>query len=69
MIKATKCKTVLFAENVFIPAMNDDETFIGCNIATHYLAKIDHCIEIFWDIVIGPVFEVQVSDNPLFIFL
>jgi len=31
--------------------MNDDETFISGDIAAHYLAKVDHCIEIFWNIV------------------
>lgn len=49
--------------------MNDDKIFISANIAAHDLAKIDHCIEILWNIVIRPVFEVQMSDASLFIFL
>lgn len=61
--------TAVFIENLLIPAMNDDKTFISCNIATHYLAEIDHCIEIFWNIVIRPVFKVQVSNTSFFIFL
>lgn len=52
-----------------IPAMNDDETLIRGNIAAHYLTKIDHRIEIFWNIVIRPVFKVQVSNSSFFIFL
>lgn len=69
MIETIKCKTALFVENLFIPAMNNDGTFISDNIAAHYLAKIDHWIEIFWNIVIGPVFKVQVSNISFLIFL
>lgn len=69
MTEAIKCKTALFIENLLVPAMNDDETFISGNIATHYLTEIDHCIEILWNIMIRPVFKVQVSDISFFIFL
>jgi len=49
--------------------MNDDETFISADIPAYDLAEINHRVEILWDIVIRPVFEVQVNDIPFFIFL
>lgn len=49
--------------------MNDNETFICANIAAHYLAEIDHWIEVLRNVVIGPVFEMQLNDASLFIFL
>lgn len=54
---------------LFVPAMNDDKIFIGANIAAHNLTEIDHCIEILWNVVIRPVFKVQMNDTPLFVFL
>jgi len=69
IIEIVNCKTALFVENLFIPAMNDDKTFISGDITAHYLAKVDHRIEIFWNIVIRPVFEMQVSNISFFIFL
>jgi len=49
--------------------MNDDEAFIGADIPAYDLAEINHRVEILRDIVIRPVFEVQVNDIPFFILL
>jgi len=49
--------------------VDDDETFIGADIPAYDLAEINHRVEILRDVVIGPVFEVQVNDIPFFTLL
>lgn len=49
--------------------MHDDVTLVSVDIAAYDLAEVDHRVEIVRDVVIRPVFEVQVDDVPLLVLL
>lgn len=49
--------------------MNDHEAAISLHVTSHYLAKINHWIEVLGYVVIRPIFEMQMYYISLLVLL